>query len=74
MSTALAFGLFLNVVGLAALAFGIYALLRGGKEHRGGGIGPISERGIHVIAGVRMTIIGAVSLAAGVYFLWGYWN
>lgn len=74
MPAALALGLFLSVVGLAALAFGIYALLRGGKEHRGGGIGPISERGIHVIAGVRMTVIGAASLAAGVYFLWGYWS
>lgn len=74
MPTALALGLFLTVVGLAALAFGVYALLRGGKEHRGGGIGPISERGVHVIAGVRMTIIGAVSLAAGVYFLWDYWS
>lgn len=74
MPTTLALGLFLSVVGLAALAFGIYALVRGGREHRGGGIGPISERGIHVIAGVRMTIIGAVSLVAGVYFLWGYWG
>ncbi len=74
MSAALALGLFLTVVGLAALTFGVYALMRGGREHRGGGLGPISERGIHVIAGVRMTIIGAVSLASGVYFLWGYWN
>lgn len=74
MPAALAFGLFLTVVGLAALAFGVYALARGGKEHRGGGIGPISERGVHVVAGVRMTIIGAASLAAGAYFLWGYWG
>lgn len=74
MPAALALGLFLTVVGLAALAFAAYALLRGGREHRGGGIGPISERGVHVIAGIRMTIIGAASLAAGVYFLWGYWG
>ena len=74
MPAALALGLFLTIVGLAALAFGVYALVRGGREHRGGGIGPISERGVHVIAGVRMTIIGTVSLAAGVYFLWGYWS
>lgn len=74
MPATLAFGLFLTAVGLAALTFGLYTLLRGGKEHRGGGIGPISERGIHVIAGIRMTIIGAASLAAGLYFLWSYWS
>ncbi len=68
MPATLAFGLLLTVTGLACLGFAIYALLRGGKDQTGG-IGPISERGIHVIAGVRMLVIGAVSLAAGVYFL-----
>ncbi|MGH3148807.1 MAG: hypothetical protein ACRDTR_23755 [Rubrobacter sp.] len=68
MPAALAFGLLLTVTGLACLAFAIYALLRGGKGQRGG-IGPISERGIHVIAGVRMLVIGGISLAAGIYFL-----
>lgn len=73
MAPPLAFGLFLTVVGLAALAFGIYALLRGGRNQRGG-IGPLSERGVHVMAGVRMTTIGAASLGAGIYFLWSYWS
>lgn len=71
MPSGLAFGSFLGVTGLVALAFGIYALLRGGKGLRGG-IGPIYERGIHVIVGIRMTVIGLVSLAAGGYFLWTY--
>jgi hypothetical protein len=39
ISTALAAGLFLTVVGLAALGFGLYALLRGGRG-QSGGIGP----------------------------------
>ncbi len=70
MQLSLAAGLFLTVTGLVALSFGLYALLRGGREHRGGGIGPFSERGIHVIAGIRMTLIGLLSLAGGAYFLW----
>ena len=70
MQLSLAAGLFLTITGLVALSFGLYALLRGGREHRGGGIGPFSERGIHVIAGIRMTLIGLLSLAGGAYFLW----
>jgi hypothetical protein len=70
LSPALAFGLLFALVGIAALAFGLYALLRGGRDQRGGGIGPISERGIHVVAGIRMSVIGALSLAAGAYLLW----
>ncbi|HEV8045240.1 MAG TPA: hypothetical protein VGP38_08675 [Rubrobacter sp.] len=70
MQLSLAAGLFLTVTGFVALSFGLYALLRGGREHRGGGIGPFSERGIHVIAGIRMTLIGLLSLAGGAYFLW----
>ncbi len=70
MQLSLAAGLFLIVTGLVALSFGLYALLRGGREHRDGGIGPFSERGIHVIAGIRMTLIGLLSLAGGAYFLW----
>jgi hypothetical protein len=69
MSTALAAGLFLTVVGLAALGFGLYALLRGGRG-QSGGIGPLSERGIHVVVGIRMTAIGTLSLVAGGYLLW----
>ena len=68
MTPPLAAGLFLTIIGLIALSFGLYALLRGGRGQRGG-IGPLSERGVHVIAGVRMTVIGALSLVAGGYLL-----
>lgn len=70
MAPATAFGILLSLVGLAALAFAAYALTRGGKGQRGG-IGPISERGIHIIAGIRMLVIGEVSLVAGLYLLFG---
>ncbi|QIN77642.1 hypothetical protein GBA65_03000 [Rubrobacter marinus] len=69
MSTGLAAGLFLVVVGLVALTFGLYALLRGGRGRRGG-IGPLSERGVHVVVGVRMTVIGLGSIGFGAYLLW----
>ena len=69
MSLSLAAGLLLILTGLAALSFGLYALLRGGRGQRGG-IGPLSERGVHVVAGVRMTAIGILSIGAGGYFLW----
>lgn len=69
MSLPLAAGLFLTLIGLAALSFGLYALLRGGRGQRGG-IGPFSERGIHIIAGVRITLIGLLSISSGGYFLW----
>jgi len=58
----------LSITGLVCLAFAVYALSRGGKDQKGG-IGPISERGIHIIAGIRMLVIGTLSLAAGIYFL-----
>ena len=69
MSPALAFGILLVLAGTVALSFGLYALLRGGRGQRGG-IGPLSERGVHVVAGVRMTVMGALALAAGTYLLW----
>jgi hypothetical protein len=69
LSLSLAAGLFLILTGLVALSFGLYALLRGGRGQRGG-IGPLSERGIHVVAGVRMTVMGILSIGAGGYFLW----
>jgi hypothetical protein len=69
LSLPLAAGLFLILTGLVALSFGLYALLRGGRGQRGG-IGPLSERGVHVVAGVRMTMIGLLSIGAGSYFLW----
>jgi hypothetical protein len=68
VSASLAFGILLTLTGLACLAFSAYALLRGGKDQRGG-IGPISERGVHVIAGLRMLAVGALSLAGGIYLL-----
>ena len=68
MPASLAFGILLTLTGLACLAFSAYALLRGGKDQRGG-IGPISERGVHVIAGLRMLAVGALSLAGGIYLL-----
>lgn len=69
MSTGLAAGLFLAVVGLIALSFGLYALLRGGRGQQGR-IGPFSERGVHVVAGIRMTAIGLAALGFAAYLLW----
>jgi hypothetical protein len=69
VSPTLAFGLLLALVGIAGVSFGLYALLRGGRGQQGG-IGPIPERGIHVVAGIRMLVVGALSLAAGAYLLW----
>ena len=69
MSTGLAAGLFFIVVGLVALSFGIYGLTRGGRGQRGG-FGPLSERGIHIVLGIRMTIIGLGSIGFGAYMLW----
>jgi hypothetical protein len=68
MQASRAFGILLILAGLAGLAFGTYALLRGGKDQQGR-IGPIPERGVHLIAGVRMLLVGALCLAAGVYLL-----
>lgn len=73
MDPSLAFGMLLSVTGLIALAFGLYALTRGGRGQRGG-IGPLSERGIHIVAGIRMTLIGLLCLGAGVYLLYHYFG
>jgi hypothetical protein len=69
VSLPLAAGLFLTLTGLVVISFGFYALLRGGRGQRGG-IGPLSERGVHVVVGIRMTVIGTASLGAGLYVLW----
>ena len=69
MSPTLAFGLLFAIVGIAGLSFGLYALLRGGRGQEGG-IGPIPERGVHVVAGIRMLVVGSLSLAAGAYLAW----
>ena len=63
-----AFGILLILTGLAGLAFGTYALLRGGRNQQGR-IGPIPERGVHLIAGARMLQVGELCLAAGLYVL-----
>ncbi len=70
MSSAGALGALLVLAGLGGIGFGLYALLRGGRGDSGGGIGPIPERGVHVVAGIRMLLVGAVSLAAGAYLIW----
>ena len=70
MQANIAFGVLLILISIATLSFAAYALLRGGKGQRGG-LGPISERGIHIVAGVRMLLIGIASLIAGVYLLLG---
>lgn len=57
--------------GIGGVAFGLYALLRGGQDQRGG-IGPIPERGVHVIAGIRMLVVGTLSLIAGAYIVWAF--
>ena len=69
MSPALAFGILLALAGIAGLSFGAYALLRGGRGQEGE-IGPLPERGVHVVAGIRMLVVGALSLVAGAYLLW----
>ena len=69
MSPVLAFGVLLTLAGIAGLSFGAYALLRGGQGQQGG-ISPIPERGVHVVAGMRMIVVGALSFAAGAYLLW----
>ena len=63
-----AFGILLILTGLAGLSFGTYALLRGGRGQQGR-IGPIPERGVHLIAGARMLLVGALCLAVGIYLL-----
>ena len=68
MAASLAFGILLSVIGLACLAFSAYALLHGGRGQQGR-IGPIPERGVHLIAGTRMLLVGALCLAAGIYLL-----
>jgi hypothetical protein len=62
----LAAGVLLVLLGLVGVAYGIYALVRGGRDQEGGGLGPIPERAIHAVAGVRMLIGGAVALFFGV--------
>jgi hypothetical protein len=73
VSSALALGILLVLGGFGGVAFGLYALLSGGRG-QSGGIGPLPERGVHVIAGIRMLVVGALVLAAGSYVLWAYFS
>jgi hypothetical protein len=58
--------------GLGALAFDVYALVRGGRDQNGDGLGGISKRDIHAIAGLRMVAGEVVSLVFGALLLWSY--
>ena len=58
-------GALLALLGLVGVAYGIYALVRGGRDQEGG-LGPIPERAIHAVAGIRMLIGGAVAIFLGV--------
>jgi hypothetical protein len=58
-------GILLVLSGLVGVAYGIYALVRGGRDQEGG-LGPIPERAIHAVAGVRMLVGGTVFLLLGV--------
>jgi hypothetical protein len=59
-------GVLLLLLGLVGVAYGAYALVRGGRHQRGDGLGPIPERAIHAVAGIRMLVGGAVAIFLGV--------
>lgn len=69
----LALGLFLTFAGLVGLGFGIYALVWRGRGQRGG-LGPLPERGIHAIVGLRMLVGGAIALVLGIIALSSYFS
>ena len=69
----LGLGLLLTLGGLVGLGFGIYALGWGGRGQRGG-LGPIPERGIHAIEGLRMLVGGAITLLLGITALSSYFS
>ena len=58
-------GVLLVLMGLIGVAYGIYALVRGGRDQEGG-LGPVPERAIHAVAGVRMLVGGTMFLLLGV--------
>lgn len=79
ISPDLALGILLLLVGIGGLLFGIYAITRGGKDAGSGdsaegGIGPLPERGIHAIAGIRMLVGGLVAAVLGVLLLISYFG
>jgi hypothetical protein len=58
-------GVLLLLLGLIGVGYGVYALVRGGRDQEGG-LGPVPERAIHAVAGIRMLIGGAVAVFLGV--------
>ncbi len=54
----LAMGILLVLLGVVGVAYGIYAIARGGRNQEGGGLGPIPEHVIHAVAGIRMLMAG----------------
>ena len=60
-----AMGALLVLLGLAGVAYGVYALARGGRNQEGG-LGPIPERAIHALAGARMLIGGVAIVFLGI--------
>jgi hypothetical protein len=60
----LAVVILLVILGLVGVDYGIYALVRDGRNQEGG-LGPIPERAIHAVAGLRMLIGGAVAACLG---------
>jgi hypothetical protein len=48
----LAAGTLLVILGLVGAGYGIYALVRS-RRNQGGSLGPIPERAIHAMAGIR---------------------
>ena len=54
----------LVILGLVGVGYGIYALVRGGRNQEGG-LGPIPEHAIHAVAGLRLLIGGAVAIFFG---------
>jgi len=57
-------GALLVILGPVGVGYGIYALVRGGRNQEGC-LGPIPERAIHAVAGLRMRIGGAVAIFVG---------
>jgi hypothetical protein len=63
----------LGLVGVAVLAYGVYIIIHGGRDGNSrapggrGGLGPIPERGIHALAGLRIAIFGVLCLAAAAF-------
>ncbi len=60
----LAAGTLLVILGLVGAGYGICALVRS-RRNQGGSLGPIPERAIHAVAGIRVLIGGAVAVFLG---------